>query len=64
MRRTSMALPALAALFLPASATPTDGPEAEVRGTFERFVAAQNAHVPAARPCADRGIGRWRRGPV
>jgi uncharacterized protein (TIGR02246 family) len=29
---------------LPASASPADGPEAEIRATFERFVAAQNAH--------------------
>lgn len=44
MRRTLMMLPVAVALFLPVSASPVDGPEADVRGTFERFVAAQNAH--------------------
>ncbi len=41
-------LAAVPALLSPSLALPADGPEVEVRQTFDRFVAAQNAHDAAA----------------
>jgi hypothetical protein len=44
MRRAVLSLPIAIALILPGFTLPSESADAEVRQTFERFVAAQNAH--------------------
>lgn len=59
--RSALRIPCLAAaalLFVPAPALAADPVEAEVRATFDRFVAAQNAHdAPAVKELLWDGPG-------
>jgi hypothetical protein len=48
MSRAFLCFPIALAMSIPTPTLPGDGPEAEIRQTFERFVSAQNAHDATA----------------